>query len=124
MDYFVLLAVLVAVIVPEVLSRSQPLIPSVCRPCQNGACSGCGDYRGNCLPNGCSYKDECKKSGDEWTDDCIRMACSGYSTKVVEAKCMNPDGSCVGDMEDMLGTLCACFVMKSPLGDQAIVVCS
>ncbi|CAC5373830.1 unnamed protein product [Mytilus coruscus] len=124
MNYCVLLAVLVAVIVPEVLSRSQPLLPSVCRPCQNGACSGCGDFSGNCVPNGCSYKNECKQFGEEWTDNCNRMTCSGYSAKVVEAKCMNPDGSCVGHMEELFDPLCACIVMKSPMGDRANVACS
>ncbi|CAG2243237.1 unnamed protein product [Mytilus edulis] len=82
MTYFVLLTVLTVVIVPEVLTRSMPLLPHACLPCQSGACSGF---------------------------DFIN-------------ECMNPDGSCVGHMEEMFDPLCACIVMKSPLGDRANVV--
>ncbi|VDI23472.1 Hypothetical predicted protein [Mytilus galloprovincialis] len=96
MTYFILLAVLALVIVPEVLPRSMPLLPHACVPCQSGVCSGCEDFSGHCVPSGCSYKNECKLYGEEWTDNCNRMTCIGYSAQVVEAKCMNPDGSCVG----------------------------
>ncbi|VDI23476.1 Hypothetical predicted protein [Mytilus galloprovincialis] len=122
MIYVDFLAVLAVVFVPQVFSRSQPLLPwlpNVCRPCQKGACSGCEDYRGNCLPNGCSYKDECKESGSTWIDDCITFICNGAFISTLEAKCMDYDGSCVGHDELMSDPLCQCNVWRSSFGGMA-----